>query len=205
METRRIKKKQKEALLSWIAEGLETDEINERAAKFKPPFEVSRPRVAYFRATRSNDLKAIQAASESQALTSGYALKEARVLALQQLANLMYRDLTSGFMWLDQVKALGSGDNMEVVDYEDFNTAEMQQLRGVFDDIAKELGHRKTVIEVGWRDIAKQRGYDPDQLYRDMVNAARERILVGASVSGSVPDGASGDRSGEESQAADSA
>jgi hypothetical protein len=202
---RRLRKKQKEAVLSWIAEGLETGEINERAAKFKPPFDVSRAQVDYFRSTRAADLKAIQAASETQALTSGYALKEARVMALQTLANLMYRDLTSGFLWLDQVKALGAGPTMEIVDYEDFNTAEMQQLRGVFDDIAKELGHRKTVIELNWRDIAKQRGYDPDQLYRDMVNAARTRILDRASTGGSVPDSGSGDRSGEESQAADTA
>jgi phosphopantetheinyl transferase (holo-ACP synthase) len=104
--------------------------------------------VAYYRATRANDLKAIQAASETQALTSGFALKEARVQALQTLANMMYRDLTEGFLWLDQVKALGAGPSMEIVDYEDFNTAEMQQLRGVFDDIAKELGHRKTVVRV---------------------------------------------------------
>jgi hypothetical protein len=189
----RLRKKQKEAVLSWIAEGLETDEINERATKFRPAFEVTRAQVDYYRSTRDADLKAIRAASETQALTSGFALKEARVQALQVLANLMYRDLTSGFLWLDQAKALGSGPDSQIMDYEDFNTAEMQQLRGVFDDIAKELGHRKTVVELGWREVAKQRGYDPDQLYQDMVNAARARILAGASGSGSVGDGAGGD------------
>ena len=61
---------------------------------------------------------------------------------------MMYRDITGGFLWLDQVKALGAGPNMEIVDYEEFNTAEVQQLRGVFDDIAKELGHRKDKLEL---------------------------------------------------------
>ena len=188
METRRLRKRQKEALLSWIAEGLETDEINERAAKFKPPFEVSRPRVAYYRETRKADLKAIQAASETQALTSGYALKEQRVLALQTIAEMMYRDITGGFLWLDQVKALGAGPSMEIVDYEEFNSAEVREFRSTLDDIAKELGHRKTIVEMNWRDEAKRRGYDPDQLFRDMVNAARQRLVEssgGGSVSGS--------------------
>lgn len=190
---RRLKKKQKEAVLAWIAEGLETGEINERAAKFKPPFDVSYQQVDYFRSTRAADLKAIQAASETQAMTSGFALKEKRIQALQTLANLMYRDLINGFLWLDQVKALGSGEHMETYEYEEFNTAEMQQLRGVFDDIAKELGHRKIPVEIGWRDEAKRRGYDPDQLYQDMVNAARERILARASGGGSVSGSVSTD------------
>jgi hypothetical protein len=185
---RRLRKKQKEAVLSWIAEGLETGEINERAEKFKPPFDVSRAQVDYFRSTRAADLKAIQAASESQALTSGYALKEARVQALQTLANLMYRDLTNGFLWLDQVKALGAGPMMEIVDYEDFNTAEVKEFRSALDDIAKEMGHRKTMIKFDWRDEAKKQGYDPDRLFADMVNAARARMVEasgGGSMAGS--------------------
>lgn len=192
METRRLKKKQKESLLSWIAEGLETDEINERAAKFKPPFEVSRPRVAYYRSTRDAELKAIQAAGEFEALTQGYAIKDNRVKALQTIANMMYQDITNGFLWLDQVKALGSGDNMEVVDYEEFNTAEVREFRATLDDIAKEMGHRKQVVELNWRDEARRRGYDPDQLFRDMVNAARRR-LVESGGGGSVGGSAEGD------------
>lgn len=189
----RLRKKQKEAVLSWIAEGLETDEINERAAKFRPAFEVTRGQVDYYRATREADLKEIQRVSETQAMTSGFALKEKRIEALQTIANLMYRDLVNGFMWLEQAKALGSGEDAQIMDYEEFNTAEIQQLRGVFDDIAKELGHRKIPVEIGWRDEAKRRGYDPDQLYQDMVNAARERILARASGGGSVADGAGRD------------
>lgn len=143
----RLRKKQKEAVLSWIAEGLETGEINERAAKFRPAFEVTSAQVDYYRATRDADLRAIARASETQALSSGYALKEQRVLALQQIAELMYRDITGGFLWLDQAKALGAGDNAVIMDYEEFNTAEVQQLRGVFDDIAKEVGQRKQIVE----------------------------------------------------------
>lgn len=130
-------------------------------------------------------MSAIKAAGEFEALTQGFALKENRVKALQTIANMMYRDITNGFLWLDQVKALGSGDNMEIVDYEDFNSAEVKEFRSTLDDIAKELGHRKMSIELDWRDEAKKQGYDPEQLFRDMVNAARAR-LVEAGSGGSV-------------------
>jgi hypothetical protein len=184
----RLKKKQKEAVIAWVAEGLETDEINERAAKFKPPFDVSRPQVSFYRETRKADLSIIRAAGEFEALTEGFAVKANRVKALQSIANLMYRDLTTGFLWLDQVKALGSGEFMETVEYEEFNAAESKEFRGVLDDIAKELGHRKTIVELSWRDEAKRRGYDPDQLFRDMVNAARQRLVESGS-GGSVDRG----------------
>ncbi|MDQ3007192.1 MAG: hypothetical protein M3R47_17640 [Chloroflexota bacterium] len=48
----RLNKSQKEALLSWVAEGLKTDEINKRAGKFKPRFDVSTRIVAYYRKSR---------------------------------------------------------------------------------------------------------------------------------------------------------
>lgn len=34
----RLKKNQKEVLLQWISEGLQSDEINDRAAQFDDPF-----------------------------------------------------------------------------------------------------------------------------------------------------------------------
>ena len=58
----RLKKAQREALLSWIAEGLQTDEINKRAAKFKPRFNVSTRLVTHYRKTRGVKLDAIQEA-----------------------------------------------------------------------------------------------------------------------------------------------
>jgi len=139
----RLRKKQKEAVLSWIAEGLETDEINERASKFKPPFEVRRDQVSYYRSTRDADLSAILSVGENAALTSGLAIKSNRVQVLQEMAALMLRDIRGGFLWLEQAKALGSGENATIMDYEEFNAAEVQQLRGTLDDIAKEMGHRK--------------------------------------------------------------
>lgn len=187
----RLRKKQKEALLQWVAEGLETDEINKLADKFKPPFSVNREMVKYYRETRKIDLEVLKRSGEFDALTTGLATKEERVKRLQQLADLMWKDLVGGFLWLDQVKALGAGEFMETYDYEEFNTSEVREFRATLDDIAKELGDRKIPVELNWRDEAKRRGYDPDQLFRDMVNAARRRLVESGS-SGSMADGSSG-------------
>lgn len=145
----RLKKNQKEALLKWISEGLQSDEINDRAADFDDPFSVSRQQVDGYRDRRAVEIKAIRNAGELDALTAGLALRAERVRKLQQLAALMEKDLFGGFLWTDQVKALGSGEFMQIVDYEEFNTAEVQQYRGILDDIAKEVGDRKNVVQHG--------------------------------------------------------
>jgi hypothetical protein len=138
----RLKKGQKEAVLKWATAGFETDEINKLAAEFSPPFTVSRQQVDYYRQTRGVDLGLIQRAGEEDALTEGLSIKGERVRRLKQLAALMERDIFGGFLWLDQVKGVGSGDAAQVVDYEEFNSSEVAAYRAVLDDIAKELGHR---------------------------------------------------------------
>jgi hypothetical protein len=143
-----LKRRQKRELLKWIAEGLQSDEINERAATFEPPFEVSRQQVDYYRKTRRVDLDTIAKIDEKSALIEGYAAKEHRVYKLSMLAALLECDLLGGFLWLDQVKAIGSGDIAQIVEYEEFNKAEIDAYRGVLDDIAKEVGGRVTKQEV---------------------------------------------------------
>ena len=56
--------------------------------------------------------------------------------------------MLNGFIWLDQVKGVGSGPIAEIVDYEEFNTAEIAQFRGILDDIAKETGGREKNIDI---------------------------------------------------------
>lgn len=143
----RLKKKQKEALLAWIAEGLETDEINDRASRFDPPFSVTRQNVDRYRKRVTVDLEEIRRAGGLQALSEGLARKEERVKRLQHLAALMERDLFGGFLWTENVKGVGGGEFMQMVDYEEFNASEVREYRGVLDDIAKEMGHRKQAVE----------------------------------------------------------
>jgi hypothetical protein len=148
----RLKKTQKEAVLKWVAAGLQSDEINELAAEFDPPFQISPRMVSYYRDTRGVDIGALIKAGEEEALTQGLALKGERVRKLKQLAALMEKDLFGGFLWLDQVKGIGSGDIAQIVDYEEFNKGEVDAYRGVLDDIAKELGHRVQRAELTGKD-----------------------------------------------------
>ena len=89
MVTLRLKKTQKEAVLKWIAAGLQSDEINALAAELDPSFVVSRRQVSYYRDTRNIEIGALIKAGEQEALTEGLALKAERVIKLKQLAALM--------------------------------------------------------------------------------------------------------------------
>lgn len=141
----RLNKSQREAVLQWIAEGLGTDEINKRAANFRPNFNVLRSQVDYYRKTRGVKLDEIQEQGENSALATGLALKENRVAKLKLLADKMLQDLLAPDTekwWLLQVKGIGSRENYERVEYYEFNKAELDAVRGVLEDIAAEVGDR---------------------------------------------------------------
>jgi hypothetical protein len=138
----RLQKAQREALLSWVAEGLESDAINQRAAAYEQPFSVSRGLVDYYRKTRKIDLKKLALDGQVDALNTGLAIKGERVKRLQLLAALLEEDLFSGMVWIDDVKGVGNGDIAQIVEFERFNDSEISQYRGILDDIAKEVGGR---------------------------------------------------------------
>ena len=160
----RLKKEQRNELLKWVAAGLETGEINDKAGAFDPPFRVSRAQVDYYRKTRDVNLKGLPESEQYDALTTGLALKEERVKRLSLLAALMEEDLFAGVLWTEDVKMIGSGEFQERVEFEEFNASEVSQYRGVLDDIAKEMGGRvqrqeltganggKVVFEVVYED-----------------------------------------------------
>lgn len=149
----KLTKKQRTQLLAWIAEGVDSGEINARAKKFKPPFKVSRQQVDYFRKSRGVDIDQIKNEEEFDALKSGLALKENRVQLLQDLAEKMKKDIfEDGLLWTDEVKGVGSADNFQLIDYKLFNASEVQQLRGVLSDIAEEVGGRVQRKELTGKD-----------------------------------------------------
>ncbi len=135
----KLNKGQKEQLLQWVAEGLQTDEINKRAAEFDRPFSVSRSQVAYYRVTREADLKELALSGEFDALNSGLAIKANRVQRLQLLAAMLEEDLMGGVLWTTDVKAVG----LEKVYIERFNAAEVSEYRATLDQIAGEVGDKK--------------------------------------------------------------
>lgn len=144
----RLRKKQKEALLEWLSEGLKTDEINARAEAFRPPFVVTRRQATHYRKSREDDIKTILQVGEHDALMTGLATREMRVFKLKQLAALMERDLFKGFLWTENIKSVKSGEINMLVDYEEFNKAEVDSYRGVLDDIAKEVGQRVQKVSI---------------------------------------------------------
>ena len=90
----RLKKTQIAELLTLIAEGLQSGEINDRAAVFELPFSVSREQVSYYRRTRHAKITELIEDYERKALNRGLARKEVRVLKLQKLAAKMEKDLS---------------------------------------------------------------------------------------------------------------
>ena len=137
-----LRKAQKEAVLKWIGEGLDSGEINQRAQEFDPPFSISKQQVSYYRKTRQKIIKAIQKVGEFKSLQEGLSQKEVRVEKLQQLAALIEQDLLGGFLWLEDVKSVGGGKHGREVEFEKFNKAEVDAYINILDDIAKEMGDR---------------------------------------------------------------
>ena len=150
----RLQKGQKSALLEWVAAGLESGQINNMAGEFAPPFSVSRAQVDYYRKTRKVNLKELSESGEVDALVTGLSQKGERVKRLQLLAAMMEEDLFGGVLWTDQVKSIGSGMSQERIEYEEFNAGEVQQYRGLLDDIAREVGGRASKTELTGADGA---------------------------------------------------
>jgi hypothetical protein len=145
----RLYKIQIEHLLSMISEGLKTDEINKRAEAFDPTYQVTRSQVEGYRTRRAIDIDAIRKAGEIKGLTEGLANKEARVALLKKLADKMAKELLEepekkegSRWWLHNIKGIGQAGNFKEIEYFEFNAAEVQQLRGVLDDIAAETSGR---------------------------------------------------------------
>ena len=129
--------------MEWVAEGLTSDEINLRASTFEDPFDVSRQQVDYYRNKYKIDITELREKAEFEALNVGLAKTSKRVELLKRLADKMVKELfDDDLFWTDDRKGVGSGDIAEIIDYEKFNSAEITQLRGVLEDIAKEVGGR---------------------------------------------------------------
>jgi hypothetical protein len=186
----RLKKDQREALLSWISEGLTSDIINERAAIFDPPFSVTRQNVDQYRDRYGVVIAELSKAADYAALNAGLARKENRVRLLHQLADKLTADLLKDdLLWLDQVKGIGSQDNYERVEYEEFNTAEVAQLRGVLDDIAKEVGGR--VQKIAATD-PEGNALPDDAKYDRAISSLADALRKALPGDGTKPDGAVG-------------
>jgi len=77
-------------------------------------------------------------------METGFAKGHERVKALKDLAVILEDELLQDDKrWCKDVKQVGSGQGAQIVDILRFNAAEVEQFRGLLDDIAKEKGERK--------------------------------------------------------------
>lgn len=145
MAKRKLTELQRKAVLNWIAEGLTTNEINNLAASFDPPFKIS-PQLNYsYRKDYDIDLQKLRSERDAVAISTGLAIRVTRIQKLIDLARLLEEDLTTKkLLWTQNAKTVGN----ERYDFEEFNEAEIRQLRGIYDDIAKETGGRITRTDV---------------------------------------------------------
>ena len=143
---------QRLAVLDWIADGLTTNEINSLGASFDPPFKIS-PQLNYsYRKDYDIDLQQLRNEKDALAISTGLAVRGNRIRALMDLALLLEEDLKQKkLLWTENAKTVGSMQ----YDYEEFNEPELRQLRGIYDDIAKETGGRiqRTDVTSGNKQI----------------------------------------------------
>lgn len=86
-------------------------------------------------------------------MEQGYALAHERVQVLKELAEKLRAELVDGGrLWVDDVKTVGRGEGAREVPIERFNAAEVEQLRGLLDDIAKEKSERVKRQELMGKD-----------------------------------------------------
>jgi hypothetical protein len=91
----------------------------------------------------------------------------------------MEKDLLGGFLWLDDVKGVGSGEVATIVDFETFNSSEVSQYRGVLDDIAKETGGRVQRTDVTSKNEKIESGIDDERFDRaisTLASAIRKEV-----------------------------
>ena len=138
---------QRTLIRKWIAAGLSDKEIINQAAVADPPFKISKQAInKRYRTKADKKIKQlIEETGEFEALSSGLAVKEKRIIELERLYQ----------MSLMRVDKNG-------------NRGDIQQARGCLDDIAKELGERRQKVDmtgnIRVRDIVaiKNRVYGED-------------------------------------------
>lgn len=173
----KLSEQQKLSLLEWLAEGLKTKEINERAAKHEEPFEVSPQLVYQYRTDYEIDLTNLRSRNEMAALHTGLSLKANRLEKLFALAERLEEDLFNRkLVWTEQVKGIGSGSDFERITFEEFNASEIKEYRAVLDDIAKETGGRvlRTDVTSEGKPMKAYIGVSPDDWNSDKPKGATD-------------------------------
>jgi len=152
----KLARKQQNALLEWAAEGLQLSEINERGAKFDPPFEVEYLQLKNARQRSKKRYSVLREEFEAEAVSEGLARRAVRIRGLQALFDKHLELIHArGEEMADEVA--GGATGLMARDYRGkdadravykYDAALIRELRGLLDDIAKELGERRTNVDL---------------------------------------------------------
>ena len=104
-----------------------------------------------------------------------------RVDSLKKLAAKLWAKIEKSVEVVD-TKQIGSGENAERVTVRRFNGPLIEQFRGVLDDIAKEKGERKQVMDIKLireeaAKLADEFGLDKDEVVAEADAIVKERGL----------------------------
>jgi hypothetical protein len=85
-------------------------------------------------------------AMSEEVMRSGMAQAHERVYTLDQLSKRILSALDSRGLYGTTIKGIGGGKSLTIVEEEVFRESEIRQLRGLLDDIAREVGGREKRI-----------------------------------------------------------
>jgi hypothetical protein len=88
-----------------------------------------------------------EAAYRRSIMEDGYALAHERVKLLKDLVVKVRDDLATSGLWVQKQKIIGSGKNAQVVTEEQFNDNELDMIRKLLDDLAREKSERAGAVK----------------------------------------------------------
>lgn len=101
-------------------------------------------------------------ARRREIMETGLAVTHERVAVLKDLLGEQLRDF-EGKIWVDDVKLSATGAQVKV---KRFNDEQLRQIRGLFDDLAKETGGRQAKVDItsGGEPIKGYIGINPEDV-----------------------------------------
>lgn len=144
-------------LVEWTAEGLRLPEMNERAAKSNPPFAIEWKQLKYVRARSNAKFTKFREEFEAEAIGEGLSRRAVRIRQLETLFDKhlelirargaeMAGEIAGGDQGLMARDYKGKDADTPIYKYDG---ALIKEMRGMLDDIAREMGERKTNVELG--------------------------------------------------------
>jgi hypothetical protein len=153
----KLNRSQQNKVLEWAGEGLRLPEVKERAAKEDPPFEVDWHQLKWARQRLGARIREMREQSEVEILNNGLSRRVERIRQLETLFDKHLELIRARGVEMDGEIAGGEtglmardykGKDADTAVYK-YDGALVKEMRGIIDDIAREMGERKTNVELG--------------------------------------------------------